>query len=198
MHFDDGTSEALKSFLNGGGADVLAKQTVRKNRTDKPVPQLSNCYFCDLSLAGWCISLGNNSALQALLKRGVDPTVSVTLTGANNCLHLASAIGTNVMIESILDSNNSKLRLEAENARGFTAMMEAAHHGNQKTAKRLVMHKASARRGIDGKYWGWMLAFARKQEETEKNLQTGRLGDDDERYFYVKTPGWMLRAMTSK
>ena len=129
-----------------------------------------------------------------LLRRGYDASAPVSSDkSGDTSLHLAAAAGTGAMIEAILE--DPKVRIEAENARGFTPLMEAARTGNQKTAKRLVVHKASARRGMDGKYWGWMLAFARKQEETEKSLQTGRIGDDDVRYFPVRVPGWMLFAM---
>ena len=154
----------------------------------------SNSLFCGLSLAGWCISLGNSSALQWLLKHGYDASAPVNAPAQGDlCLHLAAAVGTAPMIDAILA--DPKVRIEAENGRGCSPLMEAARAGNQKTAKRLVVHKASARRGMEGKYWGWLLAFARKQEETEKSLQTGRIGDDDERYFMVKVPGWMLMAL---
>jgi len=187
----------LKAFLDGGAVDVLVNSGApKKESNSKSTAPLSSCFYCGLTLAGWCISLGNNSALRLLLKGGVDPMAPVTTSGGNGCLHLAAAVGLGSMIDTILE--DPKVRIEAENSQGYTALMEAARVGNQKTAKRLVVYKASARRGMDGKYWGWMLAFARKQEETEKNLQTGRVGDDDERYFWVKTPGWILLSMRGK
>jgi len=196
IRFDDGTSKALLSLLEGGCGDVLAGVAINAKYSDKAVSQLDKgCFHCGLSITGWCISLGNASALKQVLKNGYDASAPAEETGGGSSLHLAAAIGTNVIIETVLE--DARVRLEAPNDRGFSPLMEAARTGNQRTAKRLVVRHASARRGLDGKYWGWMLAFARKQELTEKNLQTGRVGDDDERYYRIKLPGWILMALSS-
>lgn len=173
---------------------MLAKIPIRAKYSEKSVSQLEKDYFFDgMTLAAWCIKLGNNAALRLLLKNRYDFSLSVLQDCKQSCLHLAAIYGTNVMVETILE--DPRVRIEAENHREYTPLMEAASIGNFQTAKRLVVNKACARRGIDGKYWGWLLAFARKQEKFEKNLQTGRIGDDDDRYFRVRVPGWMLLAM---
>jgi hypothetical protein len=196
IRFDDGSSKALLSLLEGGCGDVLAGAAINAKYSDKAVSQLDKgCFHAGLSLLGWCISLGNAMALKQVLKTGYDASAPAEETGGGSGLHLAAAVGTNVIIEAVLE--DARVRLEAPNDRGFSPLMEAARTGNQRTARRLIVRQASARRGLDGKYWGWMLAFARKQELTEKNLQTGRVGDDDERYYRIKVPGWILLALSS-
>ena len=196
IRFDDGTCKALLSFLEGGAGDVLAGTSIKDKLTNTSITQLEGVFYNGLSLAAWCIKLGSSPALQQLLRRTYDPSVTCTSTGGHNCLHLAAAEGTNTMVEAIL--GNKRLRLEALNDRAHTAAMEAARVGNFQTARRLFAHKASMRTGLDGKYWGWMLALARKQEANEKNLQTGRWGDDDERYYRIRVPGWLLFAIAEK
>lgn len=175
---------------------MLAGVAIKDKFSDKSVAQLDRLYYNGLSLAAWCVKLGNSAALQQLLRRGLDASAVCVSPGGSTCLHLAAAEGTNTMVEAIL--GDRRVRLEARNDGGCTAAMEAARAGNFQTAKRLFAHKASMRAGLEGKYWGWMLALARKQEATEKNLQTGRWGDDDERFFRIRVPGWMLVAMEDR
>ena len=94
-------------------------------------------------------------------------------------------------------NNDSSVLVDGMNTFGCTALMEASKIGNFATAKSLVRNHASARRGMGGKYWGWLLALARKQESTQINTQTGRMGDDDTMYFPAAEPSWYTQAMDS-
>jgi len=94
-----------------------------------------------------------------------------------------------------LTASHEAVLIEGLNVRGKSALMEAAAMGNFHIAKRLIAYHASARRGLNGKYWGWLLALAQRQEAVEINLQTGRIGDDDLTYFPAPDPCWYERAM---
>lgn len=77
------------------------------------------------------------------------------------------------------------IRLEQPDRRGFTAAMYAVQRGHVAMAKRLFEFRASPRKALEGQYAAWALAFVRRYERREVNTQTGRVGDDDDRYFPV-------------
>jgi ankyrin repeat protein len=144
--------------------------------------RLNDVFFLDLNAVAWIISLKNTKALQHFIKKGYDVTLPVDTLG-NTCLHYIAAHGIAEMVDVILAEK--KVRFEALNPHGQTAGMIAAKVGNFKVAKRLFEMKISARKSLEGKYSAWVLAFARRYEKKEKNLQTGRYGDDDETHFSV-------------
>ncbi len=196
IRFDDGAGKTFVALFEGGAADRLAGVSpLRKAMSKDTVSQLGRgVMFGGLSLAGWCIRLGNSNLLQRLYKKGINPSLPADIRG-DSCLHVIARHGTIAMVDVTL--NCEQIVIEALNAQGNTAMMEAAKVGNFHIAKRLAACRASARRGLAGKYWGWLLAFARKQESTQVNLQTGRVGDDDVKYFAAPEPCWYEQAMDS-
>jgi hypothetical protein len=143
---------------------------------------LSTVYFEGLTIGGWVIKLGNVSALGKIMRRGYNAAATADLFG-NNLLHLAAQCGTPEMIE-ILITANPRIRIEQENNFRRTAAMEGAIASNFLATKALLQrYRADARRALEGRYMAWILAAARRRERFEKNLNTGRTGDDDELYY---------------
>jgi predicted RNA-binding protein associated with RNAse of E/G family len=166
-----------------GTISMLARSASNIGSVEVQIPEkLGEIYFLDVNIVGWAIRLQNLKALQYFMKKNFNITASIDARG-NPCLHYIAMYGSPDMVDVLI--GDKRLRWELENARGETAGMLAAKHGNQKVAKKLFACKASARRSLDGKYAAWVLAFARKSERFEKNLQTGRVGNDDELYFDV-------------
>ena len=179
-----------------------------------PLSRLQDVFFLDLTLAGWVIRLGKPRVLQFLARQGYDLSLPVDIAG-NSALHFialhgaggnsysisSSAISSNCSVGPGVGSSKAAAKssgymvdivladksilLEAQNPDGFTAGMLAAQSGNQVVAQRLFHFKASPRRCLDGCYAAWVLAAVRKAECNERNLQTGRYGDDDETYFDI-------------
>jgi len=200
LRFDDTACGAFKALLEGGAADVLALQegqerpeALRKVISKETiVPLESGPTFAGSSIAAWCVRLGNDVALQQLLRRNYNVSLPADASG-DSCLHIIARYGTASMIDAVM--NDERTRIEAETARGTTPLMEASRVGNYFTCKRLVKKGANARRGLAGKYWGWLLLMAQRQEACEKNVQTGRIGNDDDAYFAASFPYWYLEAM---
>lgn len=150
---------------------------------DVPIPvKLGDQMFQDINLLGWAIRLHNVKVVQHIIKKGYNVTQPVDFRG-NPCLHYIAMYGIPEMIDMLMI--DKRLRWEQENRRGMTAGMLAAKSGNIKVAKKLFANKASARKSLEGKYAGWVLAFARRAEKYEINTQTGRYGNDDELYFNI-------------
>jgi hypothetical protein len=148
---------------------------------DVPIPpKMGDQMFQDINLLGWAIRLHNLKVVQYFVKKGCNVTQPVDFRG-QPCLHYVAMYGIPEMVDVLM--SDKRLRWEQENRRGMTAGMLAAKHGNVKVAKKLFGYKASARRSLEGRYAGWVLAFARKAEKFEINTQTGRYGNDDELYF---------------
>ncbi len=143
-------------------------------------PKMSEQMFQDINLLGWSIRLHNVKVVQYIVKKGYNVTQPVDFRG-NPCLHYVAMYGTPEMVDVLI--TDKRLRWEQENRRGFTAGMLAAKSGNIRVARKLFANKASARRSLDGKYAGWVLAFVRRAEKFEICTQTGRYGNDDELYF---------------
>lgn len=144
------------------------------------ISKLQDVFFLDMNIAGWIVSLKHIKALQLLIRKGFDPTLPVESNEGNNCLHYIARYGVPEMVDIVM--TDKRTRLEAQNTRGQTAGMIAAKYGNIKLAKRLFEFKASPRKSLEGKYAGWVLAHVRRREKFEINTQTGRFGEDDERY----------------
>ena len=162
-------------------APTLGSRAVSTSVLDTyQVSRLNDVFFLDMSALAWVISLKNVRALAHFLKKGYDITIPVDTHG-NTCLHFVALHGTPDMVDIV--AADKKVRYELPNPLGQTAGMLAAKAGNFKVAKRLFELKASPRKSLEGKYAAWVLAFARKYEKNEKNLQTGRYGDDDEKFF---------------
>lgn len=147
-----------------------------------PVSRLQDLCYQDLTVLGWVIALGKPRVMRFLVKKGYDSSVPVD-AGGNSALHFVALHGTSEMVDIVLLDRG--VRLEQQNSSGYTAAMLAAKAGNMSVAHRLFQRRASPRRALDGLYAGWVLAVARRKERFEKNLQTGRIGDDDETYFNV-------------
>ncbi len=204
----DAIADDLSSLVSGSTAldHITAKQSFSKSRAasvahlevllgGKPagaaaagtdsyqISKLQDVYFLDLNLVGWVVRLGNVKALQVLVRKGYDTTLPVDAVDQNPCLAFVAQFGTPDMVDVVM--TDRRTRLEQLNGRGETAGMAVARCGIIKVAKRLFEFKANPRRSLDGKYAAWVLAHVRRRERTEMNLQTGRVGDDDERYFDI-------------
>lgn len=166
-------SSAVSPLLAARAQSMAAMDSYQLNR-------LNDVFFIDLNAVGWIIHLHNANALLHFMKRGYDVALPVDSEG-NSALHCIAANGTAEMVDIVV--SDKRVRFEQLNLIGQTAGMIAAKNGNFKCAKRLFELRASARKSLEGKYAAWVLAFARKYEKNEKNLQCGRVGDDDAKYF---------------
>ena len=137
-----------------------------------------------MTILGWAIRSGNNSAVQQLMRKNFNPTLPLDLEG-NNGLHYAACYGQGSTVDMILGYEDELVRIEQPNNHNLTPVMLASISGNYQSMKRLFAYGGDIRRGLEKKYWGWVLVFARRQEQNQKNLQWGRVGDDDERYFAI-------------
>ena len=194
IRYDCGTGKAFIALFEAGIADRLRDVLpLVKAFSKETVSHLAYpVMFGGLTVAGWCIHLGNGYLLNKLYRKGFNPQLGADVRG-DSCLHVIARFGTSSMVDMTL--NDDRVIIEALNASGNTALMEASKMGNFPNSKRLIACQASARRALNGKYWGWLLALARKQESTESNLQTGRIGDDDMTYFPSADPWWYEQAM---
>ena len=200
IRFDSGNQKCLLTLLDAGLSDKLVgtpTDDIREKNSPETMSQLSgkDVTYGGMNIAGWAIKLRNIGALQKMLRKGgYNPALPADVMG-NSCLHMIARYGQQQMVDMALADD--RMMIEAENAQGNTALMEAAKAGNYLTARRLVSLHASARRGLCGKYWAWLLLMARRQERTENNLQTGRIGDDDTSYFPADEPCWYESAMNT-
>lgn len=212
LRFDDSSGCCFKAILEGGALEALHRGgppsatvsagTEDHAAIDEAAPEsspgkhaatgasggtevavaliLESERFHSFLLPAWAVMLGNVHAFEHLLVLGIKPNVIADGAG-NTLLHLSARWGVPPMVSLLLA--DKRVRLEATNARGYTAAMEGAVASNMRTLRVLFRNKASARQALAGRYWAWVLAFARRQERTEINTQTGRIGDDDSRYF---------------
>lgn len=196
IRYDEGTNKSLISILEGGIADVICGvDEIRKRgiNNNPSVSQLDDgVTFGGLSIAGWCIKLGNHAALNLLRKNKYDMSKAADV-GGDSALHLIARFGSAPMVDIALQSDD--VRVEQLSKKMNTPLMEAAKSDNFRVARRLVACHASARQGLGGKYCSWLLVFARRQEENHRSLQTGRIGDDDAMYFPAPEPSWYEDAM---
>jgi hypothetical protein len=148
------------------------------------IPRLQEEYFGRLNVLGWSIRLTKPKVLSYFARRGVRSAGYVDKEG-NAALHLVASSGGSVeMVETILIDRT--VLLEQLNREGLTAGMLAAKHKNFAVAKALFKtYRADCRRALDVSYAAWVLAFVRRREKLEMNLQTGRYGDDDVLYFNI-------------
>lgn len=186
--FDDGSSKMLTALFRAGLVDVItASDDEDSPGAGRPSSsagdnlfKLQDQVFCGLTVLGWVIRLAKPKALQYFMRRGYKVTVPVDVEG-NSALHFVAMHGTAEMVEIILVEKS--IRLEQPNPAGFTAAMLAVKHKNFFAAKKLFEFRADCRRSLAGGYAAWVLAFVRRREKNEMNLQTGRYGDDDNKYF---------------
>jgi hypothetical protein len=99
----------------------------------------------------------------------------------NTLLHLAAEYGNVGTVDLI--AGNSNILFEWENKQGKTAGELGAKIGDTAAVRKLFKYGADPRRALAGCYRAWLLAMAWQLEAREMNLQTGRIGDDDQRYF---------------
>ena len=197
--FDDGASKALNALLKAGIIDLLASDDISDDPDELngkpraplvappvsdgyPVHRLQDRFFAGLTLLAWTVQLGKPKALAFFARRGYKVTVPVDMHG-NLALHYVAMYGTAEMAELVLAEK--AMRLEQTNNAGYTAGMLVAKYGNCRVAKKLFECKVDCRRSLEGCYAGWVLAFVRRRERNERNLQTGRYGEDDVNYFSI-------------
>ena len=169
------------SATTNSSFDATATTNTNSAAKESMFTPLNNKYYRGISLAGWCIRIGNTNSLQKINKRGYSLD-SMVDSNSNTCLHCACAFGTATMVDIILSSSGS-IRIEAENGSGKTPLMVGSYYGNLNAVKALMKYNADGRRGLSMKYWGWLLAMVQRKEKNEKCLQWGRFGNDDETYF---------------
>lgn len=198
--FDDGAAKTITALLKAGVIDHLASDDNNSDDADSdtrplapptssplaadgyPLHRLQDRFFSGLTLLAWTVQLSKAKVMAFFTRRGYKVGAAVDRLG-NPALHYVAMHGTVEMAELVLADKN--LRLEATNAAGYTAGMLAAKHKNFHVAKKLFEAKVDCRRSLEGSYAGWVLAFVRKREQFEMNLQTGRYGDDDVKYFNI-------------
>lgn len=185
--FDDGSSKVLAALFKAGLIDLLtsddAESPIRPSSSaGDNLFKLQDQMFCGLTVLGWIIKLGKPKALQYFMRRGYKVTVPVDAAG-NPALHFVAMHGSAEMVETILIDKS--IRLELVNPSEYTAGMLAVKHKNFFVAKKLFESRADCRRSLAGGYAAWVLAFVRRREKNEVNLQTGRYGDDDSKYFDI-------------
>jgi ankyrin repeat protein len=185
--FDDGTGKCFQTLLEAGTDKKLAESGSFITLPDT-MPNskhiLQNILFDGMTILGWAIRSGNNSVVQQLMRKNLSPTISLDING-NNGLHYAACYGQGSTVDMILSYEGELVRIEQPNNQNLTPVMMASAAGNYHSMKRLMAYGGDLRRGLETKYWGWLLVLARRQESNQKNLQWGRTGDDDERYFSI-------------
>lgn len=188
--FDDGSLKTIGILLKEGLLDVLLvdEEDVESGssadgvgKDTAPLSKLQQAYFMNLTTAGWAIRLNRPQVLKIAVSKPYDPAVSVDVYG-NPALHLVAMYGTSEMVDIILSSDKAT-RIELCNMQGLTAGMVAARCKNLPVIRNLFHRGADARRWLGVGCSAWVLAFVRRKERCEKNLQTGRCGDDDDCYF---------------
>ena len=142
--------------------------------------KLQRVYCSGLTAAGWAIRLHRPHVLKFAVRKPYDLTTPVDIYG-NPALHLIAMYGTAEMVDIVL--SDKATRIELCNVEGLTAGMVAARYKNLEVLRNLFHRGADARRWLGAGCAAWVLAFVRRKERFEKNLQTGRCGDDDDRYF---------------
>ncbi len=145
--------------------------------------RLQAVYFGGCTIIGWCIRLGNASALHQLVRRGYNVQVPVDMMG-NSGLHLVCSLSLpnlGGMAEIIL--HDSRLKIESRNYTGQTPAMMCAKFSNFVVFRKLYNKGVDSREGLRGRYVSWMLAFAKRRERQQVSTQTGRYGSDDAIYF---------------
>jgi len=183
--FDDGTAKCFQSLLESGADKKLAEKFGSlPEATPNPANILQYVIFDGMTVLGWAIRSANNSVVQQLIKKNYNPTLAVDNLG-NNGLHFAASYGQGSTVDMILGYEGDMVRIEQLNNQKLTPVMMASIAGNYHSMKRLMAYGGDLRRGLEKKYWGWLLVLARKQEKNQKNCQWGRTGDDDERYFSI-------------
>jgi hypothetical protein len=146
------------------------------------IARLQDMYYEGLNIIGWCIRWKHSKCLQWLLKKGFDVTVSVETILYQPVLHYVIYHGTVDMVDIV--KTDKRLRWEQLNDESNTVAMIAAKTHAIKMAKKLFENRANARKALEGRYAGWVLAWVKKLERNEINTQTGRTGEDDIRYFH--------------
>ena len=136
--------------------------------------------FLGTSLSGWIVIMRKSMLLQYILRKGYKMSGIVDDDG-NTMLHLAARYGNLGTMDLI--AGNAKILFEWENSAGMTAAELGAKNGDSAAVRKLIKYGADPRRALGGCYRAWILALAWQREKNEMNLQTGRIGDDDERYL---------------
>jgi Ankyrin repeats (3 copies) len=191
IRWDDGTARVFMTVLD----HVLPEPLTNSNAHDRSMSPMAaavawhSAQYGGMTVAGWAIRLGSPTILQQLFKRGFDARWPVDVYG-NTCLHVAAQYGSEAMVDAVMSCGG--VRVEATNGRGYTPGMESSLSGNHKALRRLFKYGGSPRRSLDGKYWAWILALARRRERNEKNCQTGRIGDDDDTIFPSTDPEYLI------
>lgn len=137
---------------------------------------LENKLFCGYTLLAWSVRLNNFKAFKKIINTSNGNSMMDNF--GNTGLHFVSRYGTKEMLETLLRKSKG-LRYEELNCFGRTPAMECAIASNYHCMKKLLSLGANLRRALDAKYYAWILVLARKRELQEKNLQTGKIGDDD-------------------
>lgn len=176
LYFDT-TAKSFIALIESGGATALGKNIAAKQDKTADTSFLRHVYHGGMNIVGWAIRAHNSAALKYLYKNGISPAHHIDIHG-NNSLHYVARYGVSNHLE-IIDETDEIVLFEAQNDCNFTAAMEGAKSGNSKTLLQLFKRGSHARTALKGRYAAYILAFARQKEKCEKNMQTGRIGDDD-------------------
>jgi len=189
IRHDDGTSTNLVGMIQGGLVSKLSMYTGSLNEeefdeSDAPTDsqawkKLSSVIYRGYGIAAWCLSLQNMAALHVLIERGLSISGHLDSMG-NTILHFCCMYGSKESLEMMISDLEcqEKIDLDVQNFSGATPAMEGARAGDGAdfhTTKALIKRGADARTALRGKYWGWILALARKREADERKAK----GDED-------------------
>ena len=181
----DGPESTLYNALMAGGADeiMLKVENARylsSSGGDSPAgtgARIMDIMYKGYTLHGWAIIFSNTGLLMKFLDKFPLSNTPLDLDG-NTALHITARYGSPDMVDTVLGYGH--VIVEAVNKRGSTALMEGMQGGNFKSLLRIAKAVADPRRGLARRYDAWLLAIARQRELNEKNLQTGKIQDDDE------------------
>jgi hypothetical protein len=170
-------------------AAVETEAAINAHQSKELFVKLSKILYRGSNLAGWVIKFKNLSALQFILRQNFPLSGSLD-SEKNTALHLAARYGTEKLVELVVENLKGVqgFRFEETNMYGLTAAMFAAKGDEDSDFRALIAaikQGADPRQALNGKYYAGILAFARRKEKYEINTQTGRLGEDDEKYFPV-------------
>jgi ankyrin repeat protein len=101
----------------GGTGGNLQASVFMLNVESLQCARMQEVWFLDMNLAAWVVALHNNKALQYLVKRGVNATLSVD-SGGHPLLHWVVLHGTPEMVDILLADNSYASNAGSETTAG--------------------------------------------------------------------------------
>lgn len=182
---DNSDGVLYNALMAGGANDVMLKlggarylsSSGGSSQGGSAVTRIMDIIYKGFTLHGWAIIFNNVGLLMKFLDKFPLSSEPLDLEG-NTALHIAACYSSPDMMDAVLGTG--RILVEATNNKGNTALMESMCVGSLKSLLKLAKAVADPRRGLGRRYDAWLLAIVRRRELNEKNLQTGKIQEDDE------------------